>query len=128
MRLRDDQSQELLEDLEISQRESLGGARELASLRVQTGIEVRPANVCDRGTLVGAGQTTELRRRVTTCIVDQPPAVGSMFHLTFAQGQIDLEPVLAICERCTMLSDSAFEARFLLVDELDLTSLEHREK
>jgi len=118
-RLVDDQAQELLEELEISQRAVVDSAREMSSIRVHASVVVRAANVCDRDTVLGTGHATEVARHGVACIVDRPPAVGSVFHLGFDRQQLDLEPVIAVCERCAMLGDEAFEVRFQFLGEIE---------
>jgi len=70
-----------------------------------------------------AAITVELRRQGLSCLCPEPVAVGSVFHLAFAREQLDVAPVLAICDRCSMQNDAAFEVRFKFVQEVDVPAV-----
>ncbi len=113
---------ELLDDLEIRCATGVGAARHVSSSRRRMAIAIRPGNVHERGSAnpAIAGESTEFRRQGLTLRTARPLMVGDIFHLTFDAPDYDVAPVLAMCERCSMLGTDSFEVRFLLVREPDL--------
>ena len=110
--LTETQTYELLEELELNRPENVQGARENAALKIRCKVAVEPANVCDRANARIEAAGRDLQRQGVTCVCDVPLMVGSLFRVTFERAVVDLPPVLATCDRCTMLNDSAFESHF----------------
>lgn len=120
--LDDHQTDALLDDIELSCRSELANARSLATSTRRVSVVVSPGNVVDRAGHGLAAETVELTSGAATCRAGAPVAVGSVFHLAFDRSALDLAPTLAVCDRCTMLGDDAFEARFRFVQNLVLPS------
>jgi len=114
---------ELLSDLEVRCRTDVSNARTLTALRYKVAVSVRPANVADRHSHAMTAHTTEVRRQGALCLAPFPIMVGNVFHLTFGRSYLDTPPVLAVCDRCSMLSDASFELGFKFVQEIILPSL-----
>ena len=118
--LAESQIDELLEDLELRCRTDVTAAREMNSLHCRVGVTIRPGNASERGQSVAQAETVELRSQGMTCLAAAPVAVGDVHHLTFDRNSSDIEPLLAVCDRCTMLGDASFEARFRFVHQVAL--------
>lgn len=115
----------IVEELELSCRNDAPATRPAPAWRARVGVTVRPANVVDREAVSASAHTIELRRQGTVCIASRPVMVGNIFHLTFDRTGVHLAPALALCERCTLLSDSSFELRFKFVQDIDLPHTLH---
>lgn len=118
--LADQQIDELLDDIEIRCTADVAAARELNAVRAKIGVTIRPGNTSDRSTLIATGDTVEIKSQGVACVTDHPAGVGDVFHLTFERGSCDLAPILAVCDRCTMLAEASFESRFKFVHEIVL--------
>ena len=118
--LADEQVDHLLDDLEVRCRTGVDGARGMTAVRRKVKVTIRPADVVARKSFATTGTTLELRHNGTSCLVTEPVAVGSVFHLTFEREQLDIAPLLAICDRCWMLTDSSFDVRFQFAQEVAL--------
>lgn len=118
--LGDEQISDLLDDIEIRCSADLAAARGMTTVRRKVAVEVRPGNASDRGAVVARVDTTEIRSRSITTMADVPVMVGDVLHLTFDRNALDVVPVLAVCDRCTMLGDASFEVRFQFVHEIAL--------
>lgn len=121
--LADDQVDDLLDDLELRCHTGASAARGQTAVRRKVAVTIRPADVIARKTSAIAAITVELRRQGLSCLCPEPVAVGSVFHLAFAREQLDVAPVLAICDRCSMQNDAAFEVRFKFVQEVDVPAV-----
>jgi len=122
--LEDQQVDALLDDLEMRCRTDVSAARSMTEVRRKVAVTIRPADVIARKLGAILGVTVELRRQGMSCMAVEPLAVGSVFHLAFAREQLDLPPVLAVCDRCSMLNDTSFEMRFKFAQEIDLPALD----
>lgn len=122
--LADEQVDDLLDDLELRCRTGVGGARSMTAVRRKVAVTIRPADVLARKSSAVSGTTSELRHQGLSCLAPEPVAVGSVFHLTFDREQLDLAPLLAVCDRCWMLTDSSFDVRFQFAQEVTLPSVE----
>ena len=120
--LADEQVDDLLDDLELRCGTGVSGARGMTAVRRKVTVTIRPADVQARKSSATTGTTSEMRRQGLSCLTPEPVAVGSVFHLTFDRDQLDLAPLLAICDRCWMLSDSSFEVRFQFAQAVNLPS------
>lgn len=116
------QRRTLLDDLEVRCQTNVATIRDASSQRIHTRVTLRAGNVCERTTVVAEMQTSELNASSVTGIAVQPMMVGSVFHLQFERSSLDLSPTLAICDRCTMLSDSSFELRFRFTQAIEIAS------
>lgn len=110
----------LLDDIELSRRADLSQARKLSAVKVEATLTVRSANVSERATALGEGVTTELRRQGVSSLLSVPMGVGSVYHLSFDDTELGVTPCLAICDRCAMLTDTAFEVNFQLLQAIEL--------
>ncbi|MFN3244078.1 MAG: hypothetical protein ACE37K_21405 [Planctomycetota bacterium] len=111
----------LLDDLEVRCTTNVAELREAKAPGRPMRVEVHAANACDRD-----GAETELQAGDTgdqglSGIAPKPVMVGSVFQLRFDRATTDLPPALAVCERCTMLSDTSFELRFRFAHPVDLS-------
>lgn len=118
--LGEEQIDDLLQDIELRCSADLSIARGMTAVRKKAGVTIRPGNASERDTLLAAGDTTEVKSQGVTCLTDHPIAVGNVFHLTFDRSALDIAPLLAVCNRCAMLSDVSFEANFKFVHEVHL--------
>ena len=118
--LADGQVDELLDDIEMRCRADVGAARDMTGIHRKLAVTIRPGNASERDSRRTEGQTLELRHQGATCLVPTPIAVGDIFHIAFDPVEIDVEPQLAVCDRCTLLGDSGFEARFRFVLQIRL--------
>jgi hypothetical protein len=75
-------------------------------------VTVRPADSGARRGEAAVGTTRELRSGNTIAVFPNPIAVGSFFQLSFDASVLDLPPVFARCDRCVLLAENEFEARF----------------
>ncbi len=112
-------TQELLAGLEHSQAVDLQQVRSTATLPVKATVEIRSADACSRASVLAQGQTSDLQRHGVSCVLTQPVLPGSVFHLSFDRSILNLEPQMAVCNRTSMLSDTAFESHFRFVREID---------
>jgi len=120
--LTEQQQQSLLDDLEVRCQTNVAAIREAASVRTRVRVELRSANACDRETLLAEVQTSEISSATLTGIATTPVMVGSVYHLRFDRQTLDVTPALAVCDRCTMLSDAAFDLRFRFTQPIDVTA------
>ncbi len=118
--LTDSQIDELVEDFEVRCRTDLSAAREISAVHCRVNVAIRPGNASERGQHMTKGEAVELRNLGMTCLTATPVSVGDVFHATFDRDDSDIEPLLAVCDRCTMLGDASFEARFRFVHEIAL--------
>ena len=116
---------ELLEELELGSRVDVREAREKLKISIDAAIEVRPADIARRGTLLIEGSARKLGRQGVSTICSQPVEVGSVFHLELVCPALDLEPVLAICDRCVLLDTNAFGVHFQFVEPVEISHLDH---
>ena len=108
----DAQVEELLDDIEMRSRADLAAAREMSSIHCKAEIVIRPGNAAV------SGRAVELRSHGLTSLAETPLNVGDVYHLTFDRTELDIDPLLAVCDRCTMLGDTSFEARFRFFNEV----------
>lgn len=120
----DQQQENLLDDLEVRSQNHVAevrdSVRESVMQRVHAAVELRHGNACDRDTVVTTAQTTEVTTTEMSGISAKPVMVGSVFHLQFDRTALDVPPTLAVCDRCTMLSDTSFELRFRFTQPIEL--------
>lgn len=120
--LAETQIDDLLDDIEIRCRTDVAAARGMSVLSCNLGVDVRPGNATERHSHCVAATASEIRSQGMTSHAVEPVTVGNVFHLTFDRSGLDVEPQLAVCDRCTMLGDSSFEARFRFVNEIQIPS------
>lgn len=113
------QQEDMLDDLEVRCQTNVASVRDIATSRIHTSVEIRNGNACDRGTVLASVQTSEIGTTGMTGIAKQPVMVGSLFHLQFEEAA-ELPAILAVCDRCTMLSDTSFELRFRFTQPIQL--------
>lgn len=116
----DSSQQDLLDDLELTCHTNVASIRDASSTRTQARVEVRAANACDRGEVLSVLKSSEVNATTMTGIATKPVMVGSVFHLQFDQRILDIPPTLAICDRCTMLSDASFELRMRFTHPIEI--------
>lgn len=116
------QADELLDDIELSCRTDLVAARGQTALPRRIRVTVRPGNAGERRGQAVETESTEFTTQFVTCVGPAPTPVGNVFQLVFDRTALDTAPVLAVCDRCTMFGDDAFEARFRFVHEMTLPS------
>lgn len=115
-------SHELLDAIESSSAVEAPPGRPVVGRAGKSAVTVRPADVAARDQVIAVAQVTELRSRIVVCIAPRPLMVGSFFQLSFERTELDVAPQLGQCERCHMLGDTAFELRFKLVQEIELSA------
>ena len=118
----DGKQQALLDELDVRISTKVSSIREATATRANARVELRAGNACDRNAIVSVLQTTEVHPTTLTGIANQPVMVGSVYHLQFDRRNLDISPTLAICDRCTMLSDVSFELRLRFTQPIELTS------
>jgi hypothetical protein len=65
-------------------------------------------------------QSSEVSTTGMSGIASKPIMAGSVIHMQFDRSTLDVPPTLAICDRCTMLSDTSFELRFRFTQPIEL--------
>lgn len=100
---------------------------EVLGTRIRVPIAISPGNVCDRGDESIRAETIEFRKRSLTCIARRPVPVGSVFFVSFDPERFPHASVHAICKRCAMLTDTAFEAKFSTFEDLDAVTADAEE-
>lgn len=108
----------LFEDVEVRCRTDVAAVRGNAGRTTQTTVEVRAADIVDRGAVLAELSTTELRGQGVGGLASRPVMVGSVFHLSFPADDFDVRATLAVCDRCAMLGDASFELHFRFVQTL----------
>jgi hypothetical protein len=116
----EERTRELLDDLEESSHIGVRQAREISAVATKAAIEVRAGDVCSRRSILAQGTTTELQRHGVSCVLAEPVLTGSVFYLVFDRQALDLAPELGVCDRSTMLSDTAFDTHFRFTRAIDL--------
>jgi hypothetical protein len=101
---------QVVEELQLSQRSQVQALRSV--LQVQAAVVVRPADSEARGAAANAGTCREIRSTNLVAVFARPVAVGSFFELAFDTNVLDLPPAFARCDRCCLLAEDEFEARF----------------
>ena len=119
-------AQELVDELHHSKPADVLQLRDRAAVHISTEVAVRHANIVDREACVVTGKTRELQWQGGCFVLDRPLQVGSLFHVTFEDATLGLDASLAICDRCTMLSETAFESHLRFFDDLDIRLLDGR--
>ncbi|MFT7534829.1 MAG: hypothetical protein ACI85K_000779 [Hyphomicrobiaceae bacterium] len=114
--------QDLLDDLDMRCLTNVASIREAAATHTQARVEVRAGNACDREGVLSVLKSSEVNATTMTGIATKPVMVGSVFHLQFDQRILDIPPTLAICYRCTMLSDASFELRMRFTQPVEICS------
>lgn len=114
--------QDLLDDLEMRCHTNVAPIREASATHTQARVEVRAGNACDREAVLSVLKSSEVHATTMTGIATRPVMVGSVFHLQFNQRVLDIPPTLAICDRCTMLSDASFELRMRFTQPVEICS------
>jgi len=112
----------LLDDIELRCSTGVAIARDVSAVRKKIAIEIRPGNAGERNSSCAIGKTIEVRTQGATCVTDTPITVGNVFHVTFTKVDFSVNAMLAVCDRCTMLGDASFEARFRFVNEIRIPS------
>ena len=120
-------AQELVDELHDSKPTDVLQLRDRAAVHISTDVVVRPANIADRDACVVSGKSRELQRQGGCFVLDRPLEVGSLFHVTFEDDTLGLGAALAICDRCSMLSETVFESHLRFYDELDMRHLDVRD-
>lgn len=118
----DSSQQDLLDELELRCTTNVAPIRDASNTRTQARIEIRSANACDRDDVLSVMTNSEIRATTMTGIASRPVMVGSVFHLKFDRQVLDLAPTLAICDRCTMHSDTSFELRMRFTQAIGMDS------
>ena len=113
------ESFKVLEELELNRPEEIRSARGEISITVRSRITARPADLCDRESECYEGTSRELQRRSIFGVFDRPVPVGSVFHLTFDEQELDLPPAYAMCHKCAILKDDAFDVTFSFLTPVD---------
>jgi len=111
---------DLLDDLEVRCTTNVAPLREAKIARHRVRVDVQAGNACDRAGMLTELQTNELNDHGLSGIAPKPLMVGSVYHLQFDRSTTDVAPALAVCDRCTMLSDTSFELRFRFAHPVDL--------
>ena len=111
---------ELLDELELRCQTNVAAVRESTSQHARVRIDVRAGNACERHGLLTELRTSQMNSSAVVGIAAMPLMVGSVFHLTFERGQLDLPATLAVCDRCVMLGDDSFELRLRFATPIDL--------
>ena len=113
-----DETVDIVEELQLAQRGQAGAMRAASVRKLQTPVLVRPADSVDRDRVVASGQARDLRATSVTAVLSRPMVVGSFFLVEFDRGEIDLSPVLARCDLCSMQDEGEFEARFAFLQPM----------
>ena len=116
----DSQHEDLLDDLEVRCHTNVATIREASAKHTDTLVAVSAGNACDRSDAITEFRSSQLSEIGLNGIASRPVMVGSVFLLSFSQGQSTTPTsVLAICERCSMLGQSSFDLRFRFTQPLD---------
>ena len=99
----------VLEELELNKPADVAEVRAKFAFNVKAEVIARPANLGDRDSLQVLGMTRELQKSSVRALFARPVTVGNVFHLTFDREALDLPPAFAMCQRCVMLDDDAFD-------------------
>ena len=118
----DSSQQDLLDELELRCDTNVASIREASSTRTKARVEIRPGNACDRDNVLSVMTSSEISATTMTGIAERPIMVGSVFHVQFDRQVLDVAPDLAICDRCTMHSDTSFELRMRFTQAVELAS------
>ena len=110
-----DQAADLVEQLQLSQAVDVHQLRDRATTRVSGEVTISPANYRERATVHATGRAREIQQQSLVCVLDNPLLVGDVFCLSLDAPGFEIEPSLAICERCLLLEGPAYEARFRFV-------------
>lgn len=111
---------QIVEELHLAQRAQGHAIRTV--MRIDTAVTVRPADSAARALDTAIGRTRELRNTTLVAAFPIPIVVGSFFQLAFDANDIDLPPLFARCDRCTLLGEDEFEARFHFLQAVVLPS------
>jgi len=112
------QQENMLDDLEVRCQTNVASVRDMTTSHIHTNVEIRNGNACERDSVLTSVQTTEVGATSMTGLAKKPVMVGSLFHLQFDQ-EVDVPATLAVCDRCTMLSDTSFELRFRFTQPIE---------
>lgn len=118
--LSDRQQENMLDDLEVRCQTNVAAVREATSHRMHAVVELRHGNAGERDSVLTSLQTSAVSSTGLAGIAAKPLMVGSVFHMQFDRKTIDVPPALAICDRCTMLSDTSFELRFRFIQPIEV--------
>jgi hypothetical protein len=119
-KLSDHQQEDMLDDLDVRCQTNVAAVRATTCRRVHAAVELRPGNACDRDSLLTCMQSSEVSTTGMSGIASKPIMAGSVIHMQFDRSTLDVPPTLAICDRCTMLSDTSFELRFRFTQPIEL--------
>ncbi|HLQ38169.1 MAG TPA: hypothetical protein VK348_10225 [Planctomycetota bacterium] len=115
MRLEDDHTVEVIEELHLTQRQQMQSVRNLASRVLAAAVTIAPASPRERERTLAKGMTRELKVQEIVATLDRPVGVGDCVWLAVDRAALDLMPSLALCVGCAMLADDEYEARFQLL-------------
>ncbi|MCB9892654.1 MAG: hypothetical protein H6832_03000 [Planctomycetes bacterium] len=110
----------LVEELELNRPEEIRNASEDGKSRIKASATIRPANVSERSREALDGTTGEIQRRGVSVLLRDPLLVGDLYRISFDRDALDVAPVLSICDRCTMLNETAFEVHLRFLHEIAL--------
>ena len=120
MSLSESKAYELLEELELTSPTTVRKVREKVTVPVDAAIEVRPADIIRRPTVLIEGSARKLATLGVSAICDRPVEVGSVYYLTFDQAALDLAPILGVCDKCVMLEPTVFGVHFQFPHAIEL--------
>lgn len=113
------------DDFDVTQHIDVSRARDVATHRVQAPVEIHAGNLSERSDTGIRGQTRELQHGGVTCILEKPVLVGNVFYLEFDKAQLDIAPQLTVCERCALISPTAFDVHFAFVEPIAIPNELH---
>ncbi len=115
------ETRELMEELELNEAVSVQKLRDQAATQITADIVVRPADLSNRSTVEASGKARDFQQLGVTTVLDQPILPGRVVHLTFTAENYEIDPLLAICNRCAVFNHDVFEAHFQFLQPQELS-------
>ena len=112
----------LLAELEKNSTDAVERARAHVRHTIRSKVIIRPADASRRYTSKYQGITGDVSAGGCQALLPVPLTPGDIYHIEFDRSTIDLMPQLALCRRCRMVGDDAYEVGLAFFTPITLPS------
>ncbi len=102
----------LLMQLKANTPENLLSQRSSTRLELRIAVLMRPGNASERQAEPIQATSADISEGGCQLITDRPIWVGEFILLEFDRAELDIDPVMARCLRCRLLTEQKFECGF----------------
>ncbi len=102
----------LLMQLKANTPASVLSQRTSSRLELRISVLLRPGNASERHVEAIPATSADISEGGCQLVLDRPIWVGDFFLLEFDRAHLDIDPVMARCLRCRLLTEHSFECGF----------------